>query len=448
MTFRAALRLLPGLGLAAWLWAGPACPPAAAQGKSLSLADEATLNSFTGDKKITFETLVRGETQFVAKTHLAVVSLAAKFYVQRVASLAQKTDTKTLRGYVADFESVVDRAKPTPGAKPDPKKKDFQSAFATELIKSFEAVLSQDPKTYQANVLHAAFMLEPFGRLGQPQVGDFLAGLVKDKGRQEFVKLFALKGLREYFLARPPKVFSFTANPERDREAKRLEAVLDFLQRPAPNASDEEVAAFVFIRREAVKALAASGIPAIPMLESKGLRAPVARGLARVLSDGKDTLSPPGSPAERLEAALGLCRMRADTPPDVNGDLVAALVGKALVEFGQQYKNDEENFVKGSRSTRLPPKLPWKAYAERMKVALKDLERNLPAGAKDARQRAAALDKAATPVLDTMRYHKELRGPLGDLQAAVKAMPQPPSAVYAGTKEPTIDIGPWPPAEG
>jgi hypothetical protein len=444
MSSRAAVRLLPSVCLAACLWGGPVCPTGRAQ--QANLASESTLNSFTFEKKSTFAKLLRGEEE-MKKADLPLVELAAKFYVQRVALLAQQKDTKALRGFVAEFESGVVR--PITADPKASKRQVLLTALSKELVKSFQQVLNLDMKQWRAGVLHASLMLEPLGQTGQPEVGDFLAGLLKN-AKHDVIKLFALKGLREYFQARPPKIYNFTEAADRVKEAARIEAVLDFLARPAPKGSEEEVAAYKFIRREAVRALAASRIPVIPVVypgDKKETRGLAAHGLVRVLVSGKDALDPPTTLSERIEAAIGLCQMKAEIDPQAQADLVVGLVGKTLVEFAQKYRDDQAVFA--AKEPGRVPLLPWKFHAERLKQALKDLQANLPAGAAKAKAAAQALDKEATAMLDKIRSRKALdEAAIQALQDAVRGLPRPPGNVYEGLKEPHIELGQWPPLEG
>jgi hypothetical protein len=166
-----------------------------------------------------------------------------------------------------------------------------------------------------------------------------------------------------------------------------------------------------------------------------------------VLADGKGSLSPPPTMSERMEAALGLCQLKADVPPRPRADLVVALVGKALVDFMQLYFSDQDNFIKNKGER--PPLLPYKYYAERFKVALKDLQANLPANATAARQQLQAVEKAAAPVLDSIRNRKRIADAAREpLKEAVKNLPPPNPAVYEGQQQPQIDLGPWPPVTG
>jgi hypothetical protein len=333
----------------------------------------------------------------------------------------------------------------------------FLNLFGKELVKAFQKLLALpkkdfNPKQYDGMVIHVGLMLEQLGRLGQPEVADFLSRQLADS-KSDVIRLFAFKGLRESFGARPPEVFRFTQDPEREAIVARLEPLLDFLTRPPAlpaNPSDEEVAALRYVRREAIKALAQTRLHSVPFLDGKTLKAHVAHALARVLVGDKSGMTPPASLSERLEAAIGLCQMKAEIEANrdaivrLQPELVVGLVGKTVNELAQAYQQDFPHIdLKGGKV----PRLPWKVYAERMDNALKELQANLPAKADSARKNAQDLHKAASALLKLMKSHKGLSD-LAELQEVLRNMPRPAADVYSGAPGPQIQIGAWPPFEG
>jgi hypothetical protein len=436
MLSRVCALALPVVCAALWLCGGPAGSRALAQ-KGLP-ASETDLNKFeTQDNRTAWNTLLRGEREPdpKAEADTKLLEMAGRYYVYRLTLI---TKQKKLHEVVDELKSVMTQLKA------DEKRKLTLELFSKEAVKCLQEVLAMDMKQYRAPVVNAGLMLEPLGRSGQPEVGDFLAGLVKDGKRHEVIKLFAFKGLREYFHARPPKVEYTSLDPDRQPEIARVEPVLDFVLRPpamAP-ANAEEKAACQFVRREAIRALAETRVPVIP-LRNKAVKAPIAYALLRVLAGGKDGLTPAPSLSEKLEAAIGVCQMKSDpaVSPQYQPDLGVALVGKTLFEFIQRYKADQPYFPAKGVPGKVP-ELPWKAYAERLRQALKEFHDNLPAANAAARKRVQSLQATTNDLFNLINRHKAIVDEFRPMQAVVQEMPHPP-AVYEGVKDFQIDVGEW-----
>jgi hypothetical protein len=339
---------------------------------------------------------------------------------------------------VKEFEVVISQARD------NPKSQEFLKYFTPELVKCFKEVLAMDLKQYQAPVVNAGLMLEALGRTGQPVAGNFLAGQVKN-GKHDIVKFYALKGLREYFTARPPRLSENSEDKERLEEAGRIEPIIEFVLRPSTlsaNASGEEVAAFRFMRREGIKALATTRIHGIPLLKPKDeIRAPVAYALGRVLAEGKDGLSPPPVPSEKVEAAIGLCQMQVQMVPKFQPDLVLSLLSKFLMEFTQDYRTDHVQFTTKQPAVGLPntPMLPWKYSATRLRQALKDLETILVLD-KGALKKAQTLERAVDNALRVINDGKVL-DEVNALRDFLQNLQVPNPAVYEGVSKYQIGQG-------
>jgi hypothetical protein len=479
MLFRSAFRTFCLACLALWCWGGPVQPLAWAQ-----RPDDGALKKLYDAQKdrAAKDRLFRGEG-VDEKNDQGFLDRVARYHVMRVVVVERTPHPKEMYKVVEEFRSLIKSAVGDNWKNKDKEIQEnhdkFLSLFGRELVKSFQKVLALpvedfNPKEYESMLVHTSLMLEPLGQVGQPEVATFLAGLVKDpkiparakeppkesknadmriNSVKDVIRLYAFKGLRECFMARPPEVFSFTQDPEREAIVDRLQPIVDFLAGPptlAATASEDEVAAFRYIRREAVRALAETRLHSVPFLDGKTLKAPVAHALARVLAGDKAGMAPPPRLSERLEAAIGLCQMKGEVEANrtavikLQPDLVVGLVGKTVVELAQAYQQDYPNI---DLKTGKLPRQAWKAYADRMGYALKDLQATLPAKADVARKNAAALEKAATPLLKLMRNHKGLSD-LQELQDALRNMPRPEAEVYVGASGHQIELGAWPPVEG
>jgi hypothetical protein len=431
----------------------------AARAQQTRLQDEGSLNKLYDSSRNDWNSLRKRERTFDEKKDGEMLAKIARFHVMRVAVFTRTAQPKALYEVVEDFRNLIGEAVAArkKGTEPDEAHARLVAILGSELVKNFrnlfklEAKDFGDGKRYRMMLVHASLMLEPLGRLGSKEVGDFLVGLVKDNPN-DLLRLYALKGLQNNYQARRPEVFDFTSDQEREATAARLAPVVDLLTRPtkiAPTASVEEKGAARFLRREAVKALAEARLNSVPLLDGKTLKAPVAFALLRVLAPDKD-MAPPPLLSEKIEAAIGLCEMKSEikanstTVIKCQPDLVVGLVGKTVLELVQQYQHDHPNFAtKGSGRV---PALAWRYQARRVRLALADLQANLPQKA-DARKNAQALEKASLPLFTLMEGHKALDS-LQPLLDVMKGLPRPTALPYEGHEDYRIEVGAWPPIEG
>src|SRR5262249_30838088 len=207
-------------------------------------------------------------------------------------------------------------------------------------------------------------LLPKLARLEEEEIGDYLAGLVKDPKKHDAIKLWALKGLAAYF---PAHEWTVVAPKDRDgkeipearkkREVERSNAVIEFLRRNwESNHADDD--AIRYLRREAIKTLAQAQVPAVEITKDKAV-APVAKTLLKIL-EPKNGMNPSPSLQEKVEAAIGICQIKVIPNSLYLPDQGIYLVGTFLVEFANEYINDRSSFVGGNSKTRKIPKLPWK----------------------------------------------------------------------------------------
>jgi hypothetical protein len=319
----------------------------------------------------------------------------------------------------------------------------FMRMFNQQMINYFKTLLAGNFGTYSVAQINAGVMFPSLARYGDEEFGKYLIELAKDSKLHDAVKLYAIKGLREFFKAKPPQPASDEQKVGAE-DAARLEAVLGFLMREAPKSqSPEEVEAFRFVRREAVKALAQAAVPAASITKDD-VKVPVALALLQVLAPEKNGINPPTSMSEKAEAAIGLCTMRAVERSKVvrfesyQPEAAIYLVGKFLTEFGELYQTDEPNLAKGST---IPTLLPWKNYADKLISALQEMQERTPAGA----AYSANLDKlveSGKRLLGDIRIHRRIDEPLANLKSTVKQMwPQAPAlSPYAGLTQPQLQV--------
>jgi len=313
------------------------------------------------------------------------------------------------------------------------KNKVFMQMFNQEMIALLKILLAKDFNTYKIAQINAGVMLPALAAYGDEDFGNYLAEMVKDTKLHDALKLYALKGLRQFFAVRPPQVDIAEAAVGKV-DAARVEVVLAFLSRETPKeASAEEVEATRFIRREAIKALAQTHIPAT-LVDKNVVKVPVAQGLLRVLAAERNDLAPLPSLTEKAEAAIGLCRIQPTAIEQYQPEASVYLVGKFLLDFAREYRKDEPNF--GGKADR-PPLLPWKSYADRLQKALKAMqEAKGPPPDAAYKEKLKKLVEYSFPLLELMKHHQPIDDPTVLEGALAKMWPMTPAmTLYQGVAD-------------
>jgi hypothetical protein len=423
------------------LW-GAAPPAASAQDLPPSEVELNKLFRYNSEVFGEFQAFLKGE-KTPSEKDLHVLAKAARYYVDRVALLTREKESgsKGLAGIVSEYEGVIQQITQAKA------KGEFKQQFVRELIKRFEKVFALDPKVHKAALVNGGRMLEALGQTGQEEAADFLAKLAKDT-KQDVIRLYAFKGLREYFEASPPKANPFDTEGLQ-KEVARLEPLIAFLERKVTlpkGITPEEVAGMQFVRREAIKALAEARLPAVPVEKDKKktIQAPAAYELLRVLAGGKGALEPAPSLSEKCEAAVGLCRLRMELVKNYKPELAVALVGNFLVDFTNRYRKDRDAIAGASKESRKPYLLPWKYNAARLKLALQEFENNLPEGA-PARKQVQELHGIAGKILSQIHQGQQPEEPQ-KLRSFLRGLgPRAPEpVVYQGEDRYRIDLPGWP----
>jgi hypothetical protein len=392
------------------------------------------------DKYFTGEKIASGPTD---KEAVEAATVAAKWFVYRMTWVtAQKALQETGSGdYFPRIVKEFDRSFMDYAVRSAPKNKAFMEIFSKQMIAAEKELMGKEFSDYKIAQINGAVLLPILARYGDEDVGDYLTEMLKDAKLHDALKVYALKGLRAFFKVRPPHV-----DPDRDdekearkRDAARVETVLAYMNRkPNDNAPPEEVEALRFIRREAIKALAETRVPALAVVKAK-VQLPVALTLLSVLAPEKNGLAPSSSLTEKGEAAIGLCRIKGGVFEQYQPDAALYLIGRFLVEFATKYREDAINFggkVKGER----PPLLPWKYYSERLEQGLKELQANIPPQASAAyRTNLKVLTDHSLPLLGRMKRHDTIDEATPLENAVGKMWPNTPAlGLFQGA--PTVQI--------
>src|SRR5262245_49179597 len=330
------LRFLPvrcrlALGLLVVLCAGPAAVHA--QGKSLISVETLTTPFSNFENRLL--PLLDGKTTPTAADAKGM-DIAAKWFTQRVTDSTVQTKPGDMQKVHKEFHNMIDAA-----VNARAKNQRFLSQFSEHLVKRHKEVMDLDFNTNRVACVNAAVMLPRLGKIGQESIADYLATLLQDAKKHDAIKLYAAQGLNEFYAARPIAPKSLQDAAVRDREAKRLDALLAFLNRAgsAEKASKEEEAAARFVRLSAVRALAQARVPALSVQGGK-VQSPVAYALVRTLAGEAGDKAPAPGLAERYEAAVGLCQLQTKEVPQYQPEPAVYRVGIFLGEFAQKYKED------------------------------------------------------------------------------------------------------------
>lgn len=271
----------------------------------------------------------------------------------------------------------------------------YMEVFAPILIKRAKEVLEKGTTIAQIN---AARILAGLGKTGPESVGATLREILDDKNQSDAVKLYAIQGLRDLFSEDRVKYENRRDDGRlRDNklEAQCIESLYDFLTRTCELPKDaprEELDAFRFLRREAVRALGNARLPSVDQRL-------IAFELLKIMTATE--IQPEPSMSERVEAAIALCRLQAKFDPrnDYQPQYAAYFIAKLAVEMAGAYSKD-------------PLSEPWEYYAARLLVALDKL--------KEQNVKSEAIE-LVLPVLKAMEPKGRLPN-LNDIDSRLKGM--------------------------
>jgi len=339
---------------------------------------EALLKAFDREAQNRHRALYTGEVEKVEKkTDTKVAEAAAQYYIFRVTHRMEKKEYESVQGEFVNF--VTSAMAPTLVDKKPKQNREYIELIGPRLVDAVTQVLDRDPTRDPTTVVHAAIMLQTMAKLKQDNIGDYLVKLVDKKETHPIVRLYAIKGLREYM---PINSYDENANffskpllAKKRADIKFVEPVAAFIERSVKvdDLPSDQAATVNYIRREAIITLAQAGVPAViafqkpmkidnAMVQVEGLVAPT---LLKVLA--KDALSPPTTLQEKIEAVVGLASMKFNNMPDYNPDVATYLMGRTLVEFTAEYSRDLNNFVGANKKI---PYIAWKTEARRLDTAL------------------------------------------------------------------------------
>ncbi|HEV3078311.1 MAG TPA: hypothetical protein VGY66_00970 [Gemmataceae bacterium] len=307
-----------------------------------------------------FDAMQKGERPVSTDEDKTILENGAKWYTYRLTQPIYQepgASSKGMHGLVKEAVSKIvdpnDRRR-APNAN--------QIAFKEEFDKRLAARLAEVMRTSKVIArVNAAMILERLAATGDEEVVDILVETVQDPQENDGVKLFALRGLKEFCdLGQGLSAFR-----SKDREAKCIQALIDYVQhKPAGKQalSGSQAAALSYVRNEAVAALGATLFPAYSVTEKKKttIQRTTALALLRVIR--KDGVIPEPTLTEQVNAVVSLAQLQAKLCDEYQVDYAAYHVGRFIAEFVVRRNAGKDSMTE-----------PWKVHAARLHQAVADL---------------------------------------------------------------------------
>jgi hypothetical protein len=368
----------------------------AAQGQFASMTD---LKSGHSKSYLRIDSLASGRAQ-PTKEDEEAMKLEAQYFIHRFH--AGRPDE--MHQFQKDFAAFVFRA--TKGLPKDRNNSEFVNRFSPILVEQFKALLDLPFNANKHPILNVAPLLPEAAKFRNPAVGAYLSDLLAAKDKHDAIKLFAVRGMREFF---PADILTEIDEPLKPAAVQRkktdlryVEGLLAFIERPVPaNLSLEEKDGIRYLRREALASLARAQVPALYVSKGKPLEGPIAPVFLKVLARN---VNPEPNLRERLEAAIGVCQIklqgRFKNPiTEYQPEPGLYLVGRFLDDFAGEYNKDTPNV-----RTKKPALLPWRIESKRLELAVRDLVSN--AKGSTIEKQAKELETQVQPMLRVMSTGK------------------------------------------
>jgi hypothetical protein len=242
-------------------------------------------------------------------------------------------------------------------------------AYARQvMLRAQEVIKDNDSKPIAR--LNAARVLVRLAEFGQGELADALVEVLKDATQNEGVHYYALRGLHD-LLALPPRMPPVPPVLDKARQEKCVLALLEVVGRNEsflPSVPPERVDGFRALRREAVRALALITAPALSD------KARPAQALLRVVANDERVIPKPRLD-ERLEASIGIARMRPGMAKDYQPGYAVYHVGYFVQDFAAAA--NPENDSKSDKKESYARSRPWKVDAARLSEALEGMKKDL-----------------------------------------------------------------------
>jgi hypothetical protein len=355
-------------------------PLGAVRAQQLSDGLNPLQNKYDALRRSQLEKALRmGTERFDPDKHKDAVAVLAKYPIYQLYLRHWDREPGKMHDLYRDFDNVVKDLLRYHGRSMT---EGIIPAFHREAMQAALEVLRK-PEASVVVRLNAARVLARLADLSQGELAGALVEVLQDTKQPDAVHYYALQGLRN-LLAKQPQ--SGDTPPVVSKEEEKVaQAVLGFVNRRPTwlhaNSPPDEVDGYRMLRREALRALAQMHAPALGEKDRPALL------LVRFV--GNDArVAPPPRLDERLEAAVGLARMR--PAKEYQPDYAAYEIARFVIDFGSAA--NREVTTKTAPAQR---KRPWKIDAARLLEALDMMKAESKNGyvTKVAAQMASVLTK-------------------------------------------------------
>jgi hypothetical protein len=318
----------------------------------------------------------------------------------------------------------------------------FMEAVADAFLSPIEEALHHPEPIVRVN---AARILARIAESGQEKTAPVLLKVLNEKDQWDAVKFWVFRGFEGLFNAswwnaavpgneRP----NHRAFKDEALENQSIQAIGDYILRKptlSPNASEEEVKGIQYVRREAIRALGVTKLPAI-IVKKQFIGTPTSLILCKVVAN--DGLSPSASLSERLEAAIGLAQLQTNLVDNYQPDYAAHIVGNFIVDLANVFNNAGGAAAQGT----IRP-YPWKLWATRLEEGLQAWKEANPKASGPSGEYIASLVDRFTTMIRTLQKAQGLAN-VNDLRAWLEK-PPPNSSLFKN--HPETNVKPPEPAE-
>ncbi len=349
--------------------------------------------SLDPDDTIRFVDIREGRRPYVkdpnaqeAEKNIAAIKKKARF---EVASMIEAANTDRGSSEAKPISLVVRRLNDSivdplgaPGRKLTEGQRDLNQILCQEMIEQLRPIFGTAEKPGNPDILlrvNAARQVSILGRTGQDVVARTAIDIIKNPIEHDGVKLYAIEALGHVFAVPHPEKEGESNFADKNLEVEAVKTLIDFIAREVkiePSASQEEIDAYRYLRREAVRALGQVRKPIFRDRDNNQVLANPAIWLLRV-ANGDQRLKPPPGLSERAEALSAYLFLKGDKFQ--NMDYAAGFVATAIRDLVLEFMHPERQTLEKPRGddTKLPDRPPherdyhpWRLTANRIQVGL------------------------------------------------------------------------------
>jgi hypothetical protein len=329
--------------------------------------------------------LVKDPSAQEAEKNITAIKKKARF---EVANLIEAANTDRGSNEARPISQVVRRLAGAivdplgaPGRKLTEGQRDLNAILAQEMVEQLKPIFGTAEKPGNPDILlriNAAREISILGRTGQDVVARVAIDIIKNPNEHDAVRLYALEALGHVFAVPHPEREGESHFADKNLEVEAVQTLINFIARPVKvedSMSQEEIDAFRYLRREAVRSLGKVRKPIFRDKDGK-MQANPAIWLLRV-ANGDRRLTPSPGLSERVEALAGYLFLQGDKFQ--NMDYAAGFVATAVRDLVGEFLSPERQNLEKPRGddVKLPERTPqerdyhpWRLTTNRLQVGL------------------------------------------------------------------------------